>query len=178
MDGNVSCQKPFAHASERPQEITQSGPHTLGRIHMDFAYAVAIVIACPLMTTMRDSRMSAVKAVITGILIGIDVSVQRSEVFHVTLQRHPFRIDNNSQPNLTPFASNRAENWGTVIGKSSPSAPFISPRPWGVGGVGVFDSFFPPNSGTSRRFRCSDRGALYSVAGLEPGLVSDAAITR
>jgi hypothetical protein len=45
------------HPAERTQEVTHARPHPFDCVGVDFAHAVAIIVARPLVLPVRDGRM-------------------------------------------------------------------------------------------------------------------------
>jgi hypothetical protein len=173
VNGNIPAQEMLTDTAQRAEKVTPASPQACRGVGMHFADAVAVVIACPCLVSMRYCRTRTLKGMVAVVCIGVQVSLRLSEWFHLLAHRRAGRIADHPQTHLLGFTSNRPQYRRTVIGKGAPSPPFIGAPPRRVAGVEALDPFFPPRSETSRRFRLLDpAGQLRLVADDAPAAPS------
>jgi len=120
---------------------------------VNFANAIAIIIACPFSLTMCHRGTGAVDGIVTIVFVGVTMRAFTGKAFDMVVQGHLFGIGRNTQPNLTRLAANRADHRRTVIGECATSAPLIGASSRGIERVEAFNLFIPPHSETFRRFQ-------------------------
>jgi len=74
-DSDVRVQMALMHATKWAQEVAEGCPSALHGINVDFADAIAILIARPFAESMHDHDVLAVEVRIADPLIGIDCGV-------------------------------------------------------------------------------------------------------
>ncbi len=149
---------------EWSQEIPHIGPHAFGRVAMDFANAITVIISCILMGTVRDTGVCPNDVVVTRRLIGVDAGFGLRKAMHLRFQGFSRRVRDDSQADLPAVPADRPDNRWPVIGVGAPSALVIGSKAGRIERIGVLASFFPPHSETSRRFQSGYRGLAYWVA--------------
>jgi hypothetical protein len=125
MQGNITTQEMFADATKGAQESAKSSPQTFNGIDMNFANAIAIIIACPFFLAMGHRGPGPLDRIVAIILIGVDMSTFTRKSLNMVTQRDLPGIGCNAQPNLTGLAANRPDDWRAVLGEGAASAPFV-----------------------------------------------------
>ncbi len=119
MNGDIPAQKVFAHTTKGTEKITKACPQALNSIGMNFANAIAIVVACPFVLTVTDHRTRAADSVVAIILIGVYVCAFACEAFHMGTQGHLFGVRRDAETHLSGLTSDGAHHRRTVIGKGT-----------------------------------------------------------
>src|SRR5258708_17638345 len=142
------------NTAEDAQIGSQGSPKAFTSIAMDFADAIAVVIACPFVPGMADGAMPGVQTRVIRGFIGKQQRGLRGDTGLdnlsagglVSVLDHPVAV-------LASFTTDDPDNgWSVVlIGAASPHLVCAGAGP--VARVGVRGSFFPPHSGRLRRPR-------------------------
>src|SRR3990172_2390640 len=115
MDCHVATEKMLADTPKRTQEGTQARPQSFNRVGVDFADAIAVIVARPLVNAMRHRRTRTLNGVVTVVLVGVDMRAFTREAFDVRPQRDGLGVLDHPQTHLPALPPNRAQDGRTVI---------------------------------------------------------------
>jgi len=163
VNGDITGQVLLMNSTERAQEITQTGPAAFIGIDVDLPNAISIVIPSPFVLTVTNRVPHPLELVIAIILIGVDRSLSSGKLFNERTQGRPLRIFHHPNTDLTRSPTDDCTNRRTVIGISTSATSFIGPFAGRVIWVRMPVAFFPPRSGTFRRFQLPDRQGGFLV---------------
>lgn len=127
---------------------------------MNFADSVSIVITRIFIFAVTDCVAYALQVIVTIIFIGVERRFRLSKVLHKRTEGVALRVLHHANTHLARGSPNDSTHWWTVIVIGTASTLFIdSPTGWILRITAPF-SFFPPRSGTFRRFRLPDRSGV------------------
>ena len=176
VNSDITTEEMLTHATKQAEEVSQSCPHALDRVGMNFTHAVTIIIPRPLLDAMGHRRVSALDCVVAIVFIGVHMRTLACKLLNMLSQGFLFGIQSHPQAHLPSFSPNRADDWRPIIGKRATSATLIGPTTWWVSWIEVLKTFFPPRSGTSRRFPFPDRVKGFVVVRLARWLARRGAV--
>jgi hypothetical protein len=139
-------QEPLTHAAERAQEVSQARPDAFDRVGVDFANAIAVIIARPfaLWRCIANPLMAATALCQVAIgqpLIGIDCRIIAGMGFHERLERRTIAVGADLQADVAAAAANHTRYWWSIVLPGAMTTRFIgAPAGW-VGNVSVFAAF-------------------------------------
>src|SRR5260221_8382041 len=87
MASKIGSQELLMNTAKQTHEVTDRGPHAFHGVDMDFAQAIAIIIARPFFESMTYRAVRTVHLVVTLPFIGIDLAATLRKVFHMGTQR-------------------------------------------------------------------------------------------
>lgn len=163
---DVATQSTFVDAFEGAQEIADIGPQSFGRVDMDFANPVTIIIARPFVLGVTDGRMRSNDMVVAEPFIGVAPCLWSRKTVHVRFQHFLRRMMHHPQSHLPAFTTHRPDNRRAIIIKGAVPALLVGSTARRILGVGVFLAFFPPHSETSHQFQFVDQVAAPLVGPL------------
>jgi len=129
---NVSREVRLVHTPKRPQKVPHSRPQALRGIDVDFANAIAILIARPFMRAMIYRDMRSCHLIVPLPFICVRHSVQLGELPHMLRQRFPIGTLDHPQSDLPTLAADRADDRRTVLGIGAMPFLFVGTLPWGI----------------------------------------------
>ena len=163
MDSDIATEKVLAYATKQAQKVSQPGPHAFNGVGMHFSNTVAIIIACPFLLSVSNRRARALDGVVAVIFVRVNMRAFACKAFDMFAQRRLFGVRRDPQAHLSSFSPYCADHGWTIIGKRPASPSLVRPTARWISRVEVFNTFFPPRSGTFRRFRFPDRAVGYPV---------------
>lgn len=143
---------------EGAQEGAQPRACPFTGVTVDFADAIAIVVACPLVLPMIDRGMGQSEAMVTAVFIGVDHRRGTRDRFtenalagcRIAMADHPAAF-------FARVATNDVNNWRTIIGVGAVARLFVRPTAWWVVWIAMGRAFFSPRSGRSHQPQTSAR---------------------
>lgn len=152
---------------ERTQEISNISPHSLYRVAVDLADAIAVIIPGPLVGALTYRGVITNDMIVALVFVGVDCRTSLGEAMDVISQCLAFRIFDDAQAHFACLASDGADNWWTIILVGASTSPFVGPPSRWVPPIEVFVTFFPPRSETSRLSQsvCPSAVSLAGVSG-------------
>ena len=96
---------------------------------MHLENTVSIIISGPLPLTVTDGCMRSNQMVIATPLISVNLGTRCSELMYMGFKCVLVGVMHDTQPNLTAFPSNGANNWGTVVFIGAMPFSFVSTSP-------------------------------------------------
>ena len=154
--GQIVVQILFVDSPKRAQKIACRGPQTFDGIGVDFADAIAVIIARPLFLAMTHRVVDPIDMIVTLRFIGVTSGVFLSVAVHVFLPRLPIGMLPYPQPALATFPTDGPHDGRAIILIGPVASAFVGAAAWRVARIAVFVAFFPPRSGTSHRFLSRD----------------------
>ena len=130
---------------------------------MDLPDAIAIIVARPFFLAVTHRVVSTLDAVVTLPFIGVTSGVSFSIPMDVLLQRLAIGMVPHAQATLSTVAPYGADNGRPIVVVRSMPPLLIGATPGGIKRIGVFLTFFPPRSETSRPFPCLDLAMPWSL---------------
>lgn len=83
MDRHIATQEMLADTAKWPEEVSQTRPHALGGIRVNFKDVILIVIAHPFLVCVRHRGMLAFDTLIRFVFIREDMTVRVGKTMHV-----------------------------------------------------------------------------------------------
>ena len=158
---HVFDQVVFVDTSKHAQKGAQGSPQPFAGVAVDFADAITIVIACPLVQGVADGAMVGVQ---TGV-VGRFIRKQQRAAWRNTplddfeaggfvgVLDHPVTV-------LARLATDDADDGGPVVVIGAAPSGLVGARARRVVRFQMRPAFFPPHSGRLRRLRRSGRPSL------------------
>jgi hypothetical protein len=143
-------------ATKRAQEIAGRGPQAFDGIGVDFAEAIAVVIARPFLLPMTHRGVDPIEMIVPLPFIRVTSGVFLGVAVHVFLPCLPIRVLPHPQPTLATFPADSPHDGRTIILIGAVASSLVGAAARRVARIAVFVAFFPPRSGTSHRFLSRD----------------------
>jgi hypothetical protein len=144
--GAVLVQEPLTHAAERAQEVSYTRPDAFDRVSVDFANAIAIIIARPfaLWRCMANPLMAATTLCQVAIgrpFIGVDCRIIAGMGLDERLECRTVAVGADLQADVGAAAANHTRNWRSIALGGAMTTRFIgAPTGW-VCTISVFAAF-------------------------------------
>lgn len=113
---------------------------------MHFAYAVTIIIACPLVLRVVDSRVRRFHAVVRAIFVGVDdCAVDGNRLGNDAFTGVASRVRDDPATLFTGVAADDVNNGRAVVGEGAVTPTLICAATCWVERVAMGFAFFPPH---------------------------------
>jgi len=156
VEGKVAGELGFMPAAERAKEGAQAGVGTFGGVAMDFAYAVTVVVTCPLVLGVADRDVYRPPLVAGQFVAGARCTWWQQRLEHA-LTAFLVRAIKHPHAYLTRLPTNDLEDRRPVV-RIRPASWSVSAAPLRrVFWVGMGVAFPPPRSDTPHQTRSGNR---------------------
>jgi hypothetical protein len=140
------------NAPKWSQEITRRSPKPFYSIGMNFPHAVSVIISRPLVLAMADGSVRPLDLIVALPFIGVTGGRLLRVAMYVLVQCLAVGMLANSQTALSTSPANGSNYWWPVIVIAAVTSSLVCPTTRWIKRICVLFAFFPPRSGTSRRF--------------------------